>query len=58
MGTDATSSVVDEELRVHGIANLRVMDSSVIPEHVSSCNPRAVTMVIAEKGADLLLKEN
>jgi len=56
MGTDPSNSVVDKELKVHGIENLRIIDGSVIPEHVSSCNPRAVTMAIAEKGA-ILIKE-
>lgn len=54
MGNNPENSVVDTQLRVHGIQNLRVIDSSVIPEHVSSCNPRAVTLAIAEKGAKMI----
>ncbi|HTT80352.1 MAG TPA: GMC oxidoreductase, partial [Stellaceae bacterium] len=46
-------SVVDSELRVHGIAGLRVIDASVMPA-VTSTNTNAPTIMIAEKGAMLL----
>jgi choline dehydrogenase len=36
MGPDPKTSVVDPELRVHGIDNLRVMDASVFPTSASS----------------------
>ena len=52
-GEDA---VVDAELRVHGMAGLRVADASVMPFHVSS-NTNVPAMVIGEKAADLILRE-
>ena len=47
-------SVVDDELRVHGIHNLRIADSSVMPM-IPSANICAATMMTAEKAADLIL---
>jgi choline dehydrogenase-like flavoprotein len=46
-------SVVDSELRVHGIDGLRVIDASVMPA-VTSTNTNAPTIMIAEKGAGLI----
>jgi choline dehydrogenase len=46
-------SVVDSELRVHGIDGLRVIDASVMPA-VTSTNTNAPTIMIAEKGAALI----
>jgi len=57
MGTDATKSVVDEELRVHGIAGLRVADTSIMPTIVSG-NTSAPAMMIGEKAADIVFKKN
>ena len=49
MGNHAMA-VVDDELRVHGLEGLRVIDASVMPA-VSSTNTNAPTIMIAEKGA-------
>jgi choline dehydrogenase len=53
MGVDA--AVVDDELRVHGVGRLRVIDASVFPR-ITSGNTNAPTYVIAEKGARAILK--
>jgi choline dehydrogenase-like flavoprotein len=52
MGHDEMA-VVDTQLRVHGIDGLRVCDSSIMPQLVSS-NTNAPTIAIAEKAADLI----
>lgn len=51
--TCAIGPVVDEQLRVHGVAGLRVVDASVMPRLVSG-NPNAATIAIAEKAAELV----
>ena len=56
MGSDASSNVVDAALRVHGIAALRVVDASVFPT-LTSGNTNAPTIMVAEKGADLILAD-
>ncbi|GAA6011247.1 hypothetical protein JCM11491_006773 [Sporobolomyces phaffii] len=56
MGARAENGVVDENLVVHGTANLRVVDLSVMPLHVST-HPQSTAYAIAEKAADLM-KQN
>lgn len=46
-------AVVDDQLRVHGLQGLRVVDASVMPM-LPSANTFAATLAIAEKGADLI----
>jgi choline dehydrogenase len=54
MGADPRA-VVDHELRVHGVSGLRVVDASVMPVLVAGAT-QAATVMIAEKGADLVKK--
>jgi choline dehydrogenase len=54
MGPDPKRAVVDHRLRVHGIEGLRVIDASIFP-NVTSGNTNAPTIMVAEKGADLVL---
>jgi len=52
MGDD-DMAVVDDDLRVHGVEGLRVVDASVMPR-ITSGNTNAPTVAIAETGADLI----
>ena len=46
-------SVVDAQLRVHGVDGLRVVDASVMPDQVGG-NIHAPVVMIAEKASDLM----
>ena len=56
MGADPRESVVDARLRAHGLENLRIIDASVFPT-VTSGNTNAPTVMVAEKGAAMLLED-
>ncbi|CAG9759870.1 unnamed protein product [Ceutorhynchus assimilis] len=56
MGTSTKDSVVNPELKVHGIQGLRVVDCSIMPTHISGHTIGAVVM-IAEKASDLIKAE-
>ena len=51
--TDPTA-VVDDQLCIHGLQNIRVIDASIMPS-MPSANLNAAVMMIAEKGADMIL---
>jgi len=56
MGVDASTSVVDHRLRLHGVDGLRVVDASVFP-NITSGNTNAPTMMVATRAADLILED-
>lgn len=57
MGPSAETAVVDNRLRVHGVSGLRVIDASIFP-NITSGNLNAPTMMVAEKGAELILQDH
>ena len=55
MGPDRRHSVVDPQLRVHGVGKLRVADAAIFP-NITSANTNAPTIAVAHKAADLILQ--
>ncbi|MBV8186249.1 MAG: GMC family oxidoreductase N-terminal domain-containing protein [Alphaproteobacteria bacterium] len=51
---DDPTAVVDDQLQVHGLEGLRVVDASIMPT-MPSANLNASVLMIAEKGADMIL---
>ena len=56
MGTDLATSVVDERLRVHGVAGLRVADASIFPT-IPSGNTNAPAIMVGERAAAFALED-
>ena len=56
MGPDAATSVVDPNLRVHGIEGLRVCDASVFPNLIAG-NTNAPAMMVGWRGAEIILAD-
>jgi choline dehydrogenase-like flavoprotein len=56
MGRDEMS-VVDGDLRVYGIENLRIADASIMPR-VTTANTMAPSVVIGERAADALIADH
>jgi choline dehydrogenase len=56
MGADPRETVVDARLRVHGVPGLRIVDASIFP-NITAGNINAPTMMVAEKGAAMILED-
>ncbi|XP_013169097.1 PREDICTED: glucose dehydrogenase [FAD, quinone]-like [Papilio xuthus] len=56
MGPNPSASVVDSRLRVHHVKGLRVIDASIMP-NITSCNTNGPTIMIAERGSDLIKED-
>ena len=56
MGADKTTSVVDSQLKVHGVQGLRIADASVFPS-ITTGNTNAPAIMVGEKASDLILAD-
>lgn len=56
MGGSAENSAVDPQLKLRGISNLRVADSSVLP-NITSANTNAPVIMVAEKASDFIIND-
>ncbi|WP_353171387.1 GMC family oxidoreductase [Acinetobacter rudis] len=56
MGNSPQDSVTEQNLKVHGFDNLRVVDCSICPQ-VPSGNTNAIAIMIGERGADFILNQ-
>ncbi|XP_072934789.1 glucose dehydrogenase [FAD, quinone]-like [Epargyreus clarus] len=56
LGTAAIGLVLDPQLRVYGVNNLRVIDASSMPTAPTG-NPQGAIMMVAERGADFIKKD-
>ena len=57
IGSDASQSVVDPQLRVHGLQGLRIADGSAMPT-IASTNTNAICIVMGERVADFIAQES
>ncbi|KII87819.1 hypothetical protein PLICRDRAFT_648550 [Plicaturopsis crispa FD-325 SS-3] len=57
IGLDAADSVVDAELKVHGVDALRVIDASIFPAQLSG-HPTAPLIAIGEKASEMIVHDN
>lgn len=56
MGSSQETSVVDASLRVHGVANLRIVDASILPNQLSG-HSTAPLIAISGRAADIIKSE-
>ncbi|XP_075973569.1 ecdysone oxidase-like [Anticarsia gemmatalis] len=57
MGSNVSNSVVSSRLKVHGVKNLRVVDASVMPNHISG-NTNGACVMIGERAAELIKEDH